>query len=168
MKPFDDIERGLEVRVSCPFRHLPTVGSLAPSLVHESMTLVIWPAEHCGLSGRNRGTLCPMPHIEPDLIENENRRVATQFVEEAISLFQQLDAVIGKPFLPDRPIVIQSGHTVYQDLLCRRRTLVLSPLSQWAVDLLLDGLRNRLQILSEPIETLGDDFDVRLYINHSA
>jgi len=109
-----------------------------------------------------------MPHIEPDPTENENRRSATQFVEEAISLFQQLDAVIGKPFLPDRPTVIQSGHTVYQDLLCRRRALVLSPLSQWAVDLLLDGLRNRLQILSEPIETLGDDFDVRLYVNHSA
>ena len=78
-----------------------------------------------------------------------NQESAKRFVEEAISVTQQLVAIIGKPSAPDRSMVIERGQNVYEDLLRRRGSLVLSPMSEWAIDLLLDVIKTRLQILTD-------------------
>jgi uncharacterized protein YfkK (UPF0435 family) len=80
---------------------------------------------------------------------DRDQKTAKQFVQEAVSATRQLDEVIGKPWRPERPVVMQRGQDVYEDLIRRRGSLVLSPMTEWAVDLMLDGIRSRLQILNE-------------------
>jgi hypothetical protein len=88
---------------------------------------------------------------------NKNQRTGKQFVKEAVSVTQQLDEVVGKPSRPKRPMVIQRGQDVYEDLKRRRVSLVLSPMAEWAVDLMLDGIKSRLQILADSAESAHRD-----------
>lgn len=80
---------------------------------------------------------------------NPSQDSAKRFVDEAIAITQRLAVITGRPSAPDRPAIIRDGQNIYQDLLRRRPFLVLSPMSEWAVDLLLDGIKTRLGILTE-------------------
>lgn len=90
-----------------------------------------------------------MSQAQPEPISDNNRNTAKQFLEEAIYVTQQLARIIRNPSAPDWSSVIRSERTTYQDLLRRRSSLVLSPLAEWAVDLLLDSIKSRLRILSD-------------------
>ena len=95
-------------------------------------------------------------------IGDNNRNTAKQFFEEAISVNQQLARIIRNPSAPEWSPVIRSERTTYQDLLRRRGSLVLSPLSEWAVDLLLDSIKWRLRVLSDSTASPHGDCSGRL------
>lgn len=93
-----------------------------------------------------------MSYPQPDRSSDEYQEITKRFVEEAVSITQQLAAVVGKFSAPERPAVIRCAQAIYKDLLCRRASLALSPKSEWAVDLLLDGIGARLRILTDSAE----------------
>lgn len=112
------------------------------------VTLVFSSAERQGFPHSRRGTLCLFKR-ETGHTMSENQDRVSQFVEEAIAITQQLATITGRLSAPERPAIIRNSQNVYGDLQRRRAALVLAPMSEWAIDLLLDGIKTRLGILNE-------------------